>query len=162
MSEFTHINSAGRARMVDVGDKAFTDRTAVARGEILMKPETAEKIREGAMKKGDVIGVAQIAGITGAKKTSDLIPMCHNIFISGCDMDFTVKEDRVEITATLSTNGQTGIEMEALTAVSAAALTVYDMCKAVDKTMKIENIRLVKKTGGRSGDFTFEDSLSEI
>lgn len=158
MSEFTHINAEGRAKMVDVGEKAFTDRTAIARGEILMNPETIEKIKKGAMKKGDVIGVAQIAGITGAKKTWELIPMCHNIFISGCDMDFTVKEDRVEITATLSTNGQTGIEMEALTAVSLAALTIYDMCKAVDKTMKIQNIRLLKKTGGRSGDWILEES----
>ncbi|MGI6732914.1 MAG: cyclic pyranopterin monophosphate synthase MoaC [Anaerovoracaceae bacterium] len=158
MSEFTHINAEGRAKMVDVGGKAFTDRTAVARGEILMQPETIEKIKQGAMKKGDVIGVAQVAGIAGAKKTWELIPMCHNIFISGCDMDFTVKEDRVEITATLSTNGQTGIEMEALTAVSIAALTIYDMCKAVDKTMKIQNIRLLKKTGGRSGDWILEES----
>ena len=158
MSEFTHINAEGRAKMVDVGEKAFTDRTAIARGEILMNPETIEKIKKGAMKKGDVIGVAQIAGITGAKKTWELIPMCHNIFISGCDMDFTVKEDRVEITATLSTNGQTGIEMEALTAVSLAALTIYDMCKAVDKTMKIQNIRLLKKTGGRSGEWILEET----
>jgi cyclic pyranopterin phosphate synthase len=157
MSEFTHINRKGRARMVDVGEKDFTDRTAVACGEILMKKETADRIRDGAMKKGDVIGVAQVAGITGAKKTQDLIPMCHNIFISGCDMDFTVKDDRVEITASLSTNGQTGIEMEALTAVSIAALTIYDMCKAVDKTMKIQNIRLIKKTGGRSGDLMLEE-----
>jgi cyclic pyranopterin phosphate synthase len=132
-------------------------RTAVARGEVIMQPETIEKIKKGAMKKGDVLGVAQVAGIAGAKKTWELIPMCHNIFISGCDMDFDIKEDRVEITATLFTNGQTGIEMEALTAVSIAALTVYDMCKAVDKTMKIQNIRLLKKTGGRSGDLILED-----
>lgn len=155
--ELTHINSAGRAKMVDVGDKEYTDRTAIARGEIFMKPETVKRIKDGGMKKGDVIGVAQIAGITGAKKTSDLIPMCHNIFISGCDMDFTVMEDRVVISATLTTNGQTGIEMEALTAVSIAALTIYDMCKAVDKTMRIENIRLVKKTGGRSGELILEE-----
>jgi cyclic pyranopterin phosphate synthase len=157
MSEFTHINAEGRAKMVNVGDKAFTDRTAVARGEVIMQPETIEKIKKGAMKKGDVLGVAQVAGIAGAKKTWELIPMCHNIFISGCDMDFDINEDRVEITATLFTNGQTGIEMEALTAVSIAALTVYDMCKAVDKTMKIQNIRLLKKTGGRSGDLILED-----
>lgn len=157
MSEFTHINAEGRAKMVDVGEKAITNRTAIARGEILMHPETVEKIKEGSMKKGDVIGVAQVAGITGAKRTSDLIPMCHNIFISGCDMDFTVKEDRIEITATLSTTGQTGIEMEALTAVSIAALTIYDMCKAVDKGMKIQNIRLIKKTGGRSGELLLEE-----
>ncbi|GAB1475685.1 cyclic pyranopterin monophosphate synthase MoaC [Bacillota bacterium] len=155
--ELTHINEAGRAKMVDVGEKAHTERTATACGEILMNPGTIERIREGSMKKGDVIGVAQIAGITGAKKTSDLIPMCHNIFIAGCDMDFVVKEDRVEIRAELSTVGQTGIEMEALTAVSAAALTIYDMCKAIDKTMKIQNIRLIKKTGGRSGNFVLEE-----
>lgn len=155
--ELTHINEAGRAKMVDVGDKKYTDRTAVACGEILMKQETIKRIREGGMKKGDVIGVAQIAGISGAKKTWDLIPMCHNIFISGCDMDFEVMDDRVVISATLSTNGQTGIEMEALTAVSIAALTIYDMCKAIDKTMKIQNIRLMKKTGGRSGEFILEE-----
>ena len=158
MSEFTHINAEGRAKMVNVGDKAFTDRTAVARGEVIMQPETIDKIKKGAMKKGDVLGVAQVAGIAGAKKTWELIPMCHNIFISGCDMDFDIKEDRVEITATLSTNGQTGIEMEALTAVSIAALTVYDMCKAVDKTMRIQNIRLLQKTGGRSGDWILEET----
>ncbi len=158
MSEFTHINAEGRAKMVNVGDKAFTDRTAVARGEVIMQPETIEKIKKGAMKKGDVLGVAQVAGLAGAKKTWELIPMCHNIFISGCDMDFDIKEDRVEITATLSTNGQTGIEMEALTAVSIAALTVYDMCKAVDKTMRIQNIRLLQKTGGRSGDWILEET----
>ena len=158
MSEFTHINAEGRAKMVNVGDKAFTDRTAVARGEVIMQPETIEKIKKGAMKKGDVLGVAQVAGIAGAKKTWELIPMCHNIFISGCDMDFDIKEDRVEITATLFTNGQTGIEMEALTAVSIAALTVYDMCKAVDKTMRIQNIRLLQKTGGRSGDWILEET----
>ena len=158
MSEFTHINAEGRAKMVNVGDKAFTDRTAVARGEVIMQPETIEKIKKGAMKKGDVLGVAQVAGIAGAKKTWELIPMCHNIFISGCDMDFDIKEDRLEITATLSTNGQTGIEMEALTAVSIAALTVYDMCKAVDKTMRIQNIRLLQKTGGRSGDWILEET----
>lgn len=154
--ELTHINEAGRARMVDVGEKAHTERTAIARGEILMNPGTIERVRQGSMKKGDVIGVAQVAGITGAKKTSDLIPMCHNIFITGCDMGFVIKEDRVEITAELSTVGQTGIEMEALTAVSIAALTIYDMCKAIDKTMKIQNIRLIKKTGGRSGDLVLE------
>lgn len=155
--ELTHINGAGRARMVNVGEKDHTERTAIARGEILMNPETIERVRQGNMKKGDVIGVAQVAGITGSKKTSDLIPMCHNIFITGCDMDFVIKKDRVEITAKLSTVGQTGIEMEALTAVSVAALTIYDMCKAIDKTMKIQNIRLIKKTGGRSGDLILEE-----
>ena len=156
MLEFTHINEKGRAKMVDVGEKAVTHRTAIAKGEILMDPETIKRICEGKMKKGDVLAVAQIAGITGAKKTSDLIPMCHNIFISACDMDFTIKEDRIEIISTLKTQGQTGIEMEALTSVTIAALTIYDMCKAVDKTMKIQNIRLVKKTGGRSGEWRLE------
>lgn len=157
MKEFTHINESGRAKMVDVGDKAVTERTAEARGEIHMDPGTVKLLKEGGMKKGDVLAAAQIAGITGSKRTSDLIPMCHNIFISGCDMDFKVYEDKIEIIAKLKTRGQTGIEMEALTAVSVAALTVYDMCKAVDKKMKIQNIRLVKKTGGRSGDIVLEE-----
>lgn len=143
--------------MVNVGDKPITSRTATAKGRIVMSPATIERIRTGSMKKGDVLSVAQIAGITGAKKTWDLIPMCHNIPISGCEMSFEINEEGISITATASTVGQTGIEMEALTAVSIAALTVYDMCKAVDKGMKIENIRLVKKTGGVSGDYTAEE-----
>lgn len=157
MAELTHINENGRARMVDVGEKAVTERIAVAKGEILMAEETIEHIREGNLKKGDVLAVAQVAGITGAKRTSELIPMCHNIFITGCDIDFEVLKDRVLIKSTLKTVGQTGIEMEALTAVTAAALTIYDMCKAVDKRMKIQNIRLVSKSGGRSGDIKLED-----
>lgn len=157
MAQLTHLDEAGRAKMVNVGDKPISKRTATAKGKILMSPETIEKIRTGSMKKGDVLSVAQIAGITGAKKTWDLIPMCHNIPISGCEMSFEINEDGVTITATASTIGQTGIEMEALTAVSIAALTVYDMCKAVDKGMKIENIRLVKKTGGLSGDYNMEE-----
>lgn len=157
MEEFTHINESGRAKMVDVDDKAVTERTAEARGEIHMDPGTVRLLKEGGMKKGDVLAAAQIAGITGSKRTSDLIPMCHNIFISGCDMDFKVYEDKIEIIAKLKTRGQTGIEMEALTAVSIAALTIYDMCKAVDKKMRIQNIRLVKKTGGRSGDIVLEE-----
>jgi cyclic pyranopterin monophosphate synthase len=157
MAELTHINENGRARMVDVGEKAITERAAVAKGEILMAEETIEHIRGGRLKKGDVLSVAQVAGITGAKRTAELIPMCHNIFITSCDMDFEVLPDRVLIKATLKTVGQTGIEMEALTAVSAAALTIYDMCKAVDKRMKIQNIRLVSKSGGRSGDIKLED-----
>lgn len=158
MAEFTHINESGRAKMVDVGEKDITLRTAAARGEILMNPETIRLLNEGKMKKGDVLAVAQVAGIMGAKKTSDIIPMCHNIFISGCDMNFEVHEDKVEITAVLKTEGKTGIEMEALTAVSIAALTIYDMCKAVDKKMKIQNVRLISKTGGRSGDIILEES----
>lgn len=157
MSQLTHLDDTGRARMVNVGDKPITSRTATAKGRIVMSPATIERIRTGSMKKGDVLSVAQIAGITGAKKTWDLIPMCHNIPISGCEMSFEINEEGISITATASTVGQTGIEMEALTAVSIAALTVYDMCKAVDKGMKIENIRLVKKTGGVSGDYTAEE-----
>ena len=158
MGELTHMNENGRARMVDVGEKEITNRTAVARGEILMAKETVELLRDGRMKKGDVLAVAQVAGITGAKKTSDIVPMCHNILITGCDMDFEIGEDRILIKATLRTVGQTGIEMEALTAVTTAALTIYDMCKAVDKRMKIQNIRLISKTGGRSGDILLEDA----
>lgn len=157
MAQLTHLDEAGRAKMVNVGDKPISKRTATAKGKILMSPETIEKIRTGSMKKGDVLSVAQIAGITGAKRTWDLIPMCHNIPITGCEMSFEINEDGVTITATASTIGQTGIEMEALTAVSISALTVYDMCKAVDKGMKIENIRLVKKTGGLSGDYNMEE-----
>ena len=158
MGELTHMNENGRARMVDVGEKAVTQRTAVAKGEILMQTETIELVRDGRMKKGDVLAVAQVGGITGAKKTSDLIPMCHNIFMTGCDIDFEILEDRILIKATAKTVGQTGIEMEALTAVSAAALTIYDMCKAIDKRMIIQNIRLVSKTGGRSGDVRLEET----
>lgn len=157
MKEFTHINEKGLATMVDVGDKPVTKRTAEAKGEVYMSPATIELIKEGKMRKGDVLAVAQIAGITGAKRTSELIPMCHNIFITSCDLDFCVKRDHIIITSTLKTEGQTGIEMEALTAVSVAALTIYDMCKAVDKAMRIENIRLVKKTGGRSGEYKLEE-----
>lgn len=155
--ELTHLDNNGRARMVDVGDKPSTRRTAVAIGEVCMAPETLARIREGSMKKGDVLAVAQVAGITGAKKTADWIPMCHPIFLSGCDMDFTLEEDRVRIRASATTTGPTGIEMEALTAVAAAALTIYDMCKAVDKSMRIEGIRLIEKTGGRSGVIRLEE-----
>lgn len=153
MGEFTHINKSGRPRMVDVSGKDITKREAVACGEIFMAPSTLRKIKAKDMKKGDVLAAAQVGGISGAKKTWDLIPMCHNIPITGCDIDFDVKDDRIEITAILSTTGKTGIEMEALTAVSVAALTLYDMCKSVDKTMKIQNIRLLSKKGGQSGDW---------
>lgn len=151
------MDSKGRARMVDVGDKPATRRTAVAVGEVRMAEETLARIRDGSMKKGDVLAVAQVAGIAGAKKTADWIPMCHNIFLSGCEMDFELEADRVRIRASATTTGPTGIEMEALTAVAAAALTIYDMCKAIDKSMRIEGIRLVKKTGGRSGDIDREE-----
>lgn len=152
--EFTHFNENGRAHMVNVGEKDDTKRVAVARGSIKMKRETVDLIKDGLIKKGDVLAVAQVGGIMGAKKTSDLIPMCHNIFISGADIKFNILEDEIEIEATVSTIGKTGIEMEALSAVSMAALTIYDMCKAVDKAMVIGNIRLMKKSGGKSGEYS--------
>lgn len=154
----THFNEAGRARMVDVSEKAVTGRRAVARGEISMQPETLALIREGRAKKGDVLAVAQVAGIMAAKKTSEIIPMCHPLMLSGIDLRFEYAPDRpaVFIEAEVKTSGQTGVEMEALTAVSAAALTIYDMVKATDKGMRIENIRLVYKSGGKSGDFEAE------
>lgn len=157
--DFSHFNSAGRAHMVNVGDKTDTKRTAVAAGRVLVNPETLELIRTGGMKKGDVLGTAQIGGIMGAKNTPHIIPMCHSIMLSGVDIDFALNQQdcAVEITATASCTGATGVEMEALTAVSVAALTVYDMCKAVQKDMVIDNIRLLKKTGGKSGDFIREE-----
>jgi cyclic pyranopterin phosphate synthase len=135
VDNLTHINSQGRAKMVDVSDKAETDRQAVAKCFIYMKNETLKRIYEGTIKKGDVLSVAQVAGIMGAKKTSDIIPMCHPIMITGCDINFEIDLDqnRIEIIASAKTKGQTGIEMESLTAVSIAALTIYDMCKAIDK-----------------------------
>lgn len=141
--------------MVDVSEKSDTVRTAVAAGRVKVNAETFRLIKTGGMKKGDVLGTAQIAGIMGAKKTPDIIPMCHPIMISGVDIEFELNEKDlcVEITATAKCTGATGVEMEALTAVSVAALTVYDMCKAVQKDMKICDIRLLRKTGGKSGDF---------
>ncbi len=155
MSDFSHFNNSGRARMVDVSEKAETVRTAVAAGRVLVNAETFELIKTGGLKKGDVLGTAQIAGIMGAKRTPDIIPMCHPIMLSGVDIAFELneKELAVEITATVRCTGVTGVEMEALTAVSVAALTVYDMCKAVQKDMEITDIRLLKKTGGKSGEF---------
>ena len=153
MEDFTHFNENGRARMVDVSDKAETARTAVAFGRVLVNAETFALIRSGGMKKGDVLGCAQIGGIMGAKRTSELIPMCHNVPLSGVNIDFSMNEAdlAVEITATAKCSGQTGVEMEALTAVSVAALTVYDMCKAVDRGMEIMDVRLLKKDGGKTG-----------
>ena len=155
MAEFSHFNESGRARMVDVSEKSETLRTAVAAGRVKVNAETFALIKSGGMKKGDVLGTAQIAGIMGAKRTPDIIPMCHPIMISGVDIDFELNEAdlAVEITATAKCTGVTGVEMEALTAVSVAALTVYDMCKAVQKDMEISDIRLLKKSGGKSGDF---------
>ncbi len=150
MSDFTHFNNSGRATMVDVSEKKITDREAVAEGFIEVAPETISTIKSGGIKKGDVLSVAQVAGILGAKKTSDIIPMCHNIFISSANIEFEIEEKRIKITAKVKTSGQTGIEMEALSAVSVAALTIYDMCKAIDKKMVITGIKLIKKTGGKS------------
>jgi len=149
----THFDKKGKAHMVDVSDKAVTDRVAVARGYIRMAPETFEIISKGDAKKGDVLGVAQLAGIMGAKKTSDLIPLCHPLAITrvAVDLDLDADLPGVQITATVRTSGQTGVEMEALTAVSTAALTVYDMTKAVDKHMEIGGIRVTLKDGGKSG-----------
>ena len=157
MSELTHFNEQGRAKMVDVTDKAVTHRTAVAAGEIHMAPETLQKIKDGTMKKGDVLAVAQVAGIMAAKHTPDIIPMCHPVLIDGIDIYLTLDEARlsVEITASASCAGHTGVEMEALTAVSAAALTVYDMCKAVQKDILISDIHLLEKTGGVHGDYSY-------
>ncbi|NSB15465.1 cyclic pyranopterin monophosphate synthase MoaC [Clostridium beijerinckii] len=153
--ELTHINEEGRARMVDVSEKLDTVREAVAIGTVSMKRETIERIKEGTISKGDVLSVAQVGGIMGAKNTQQIIPMCHPIMISGCDISFRidVENNKIEITATTKTVGKTGIEMEALTAVSTAALTIYDMCKAIDREMVINNIMLVKKSGGKSGIF---------
>jgi cyclic pyranopterin phosphate synthase len=153
--ELTHINEEGRAKMVDVSEKSDTVRVAIAVGSISMKKETLERIKEGTISKGDVLAVAQVGGIMGAKSTSQIIPMCHAIMISGCDISFNIdmENTKIEITATTKTVGKTGIEMEALTAVSVAALTIYDMCKAIDREMIINNIMLVKKSGGKSGIF---------
>jgi cyclic pyranopterin phosphate synthase len=161
MAEFTHFNESGRARMVDVSEKATTQRTATAQARVLMQPQTLEQIRRGKIAKGDVLAVAQTAGIMGAKRTPDLIPMCHPVLITSVDIDF--KEDpqqnpaglcNITINATVKTNGQTGVEMEALTAVAVAALTIYDMCKAVDKAMIFSDVCLLEKAGGKSGTYT--------
>ena len=155
MSDFTHFNDQGRAKMVDVGEKPISQRTAVAAGRVLVNEHTFALIQSGGMKKGDVLTVAQIAGVMGAKRTPDIIPMCHPILMDGINLELHLDEARlsVEIQATVSCDGRTGVEMEALTAVSTAALTVYDMCKAVQKDMVITDIRLVRKTGGVHGDY---------
>lgn len=155
MEDFTHFNEQGRAKMVNVGEKDITERKATAGARVLVSRETFELIRTGGMKKGDVLTVAQIAGVLGAKQTPHIIPMCHPILINGVDLDLSLDEERcsVEIKATVSCSGRTGVEMEALTAASIAALTVYDMCKAVQKDMVITDIRLLEKSGGVHGDF---------
>jgi cyclic pyranopterin phosphate synthase len=157
-SKLTHLDESGRARMVDVGAKPDTERIAVAKGEVYMKKETLDLIRAGGIKKGDVLTVAQIAGIAAAKRTSDLIPLCHPLPLTQVEVDLALDDaiPGVVITATAKTVARTGVEMEALTAVSVAALTVYDMAKAAEKTMRIQNIRLVEKHGGQSGDVVNE------
>lgn len=153
MSDLTHFNSRGEAHMVDVGEKNQTHRTAVCEGRITMKAETLNKILQGDNKKGDVLGIARIAGIMASKKTSDLIPLCHPLMLTHVDIDFTPEPDNNSIycTCQVETRGQTGVEMEALTAIQVALLTIYDMCKAVDRGMTITNVRLIEKKGGKSG-----------
>ncbi len=155
MSELTHFNAAGEAHMVNVGDKPATRRTAVAEGHITLRPETLALIREGTAKKGDVLGVARIAGIMGAKRTADLIPLCHPLALSRVTLDFDLDErtPAVHCRVTVETTGPTGVEMEALTAVQVALLTIYDMCKAVDRGMVIGGVRLLEKRGGKSGEW---------
>ncbi|SDD11195.1 cyclic pyranopterin monophosphate synthase subunit MoaC [Sphingomonas sp. YR710] len=153
MTGLTHIDADGAARMVDVSAKAETKRTAVAEGRILIAADALSAIREGSVKKGDVLAVARVAGIMAAKKTADLIPLCHPLPISGVTLDLDIEEGGIRATASVTTTYTTGIEMEALTAVSVALLTIYDMAKAMDRAMRIEGIRLLAKTGGRSGDW---------
>lgn len=157
--ELTHFNAAGKARMVDVSSKDETVRQALAEGRVRMKAETLALVRQGAMGKGDVLAVAQVAGIMGAKRTWEIIPMCHPLLLTGIDVEFTIVDEdcAINIRAIVRTTGKTGVEMEALTAVSTAALTIYDMCKAVDKGITIEYVRLSAKSGGKSGDYRRED-----
>jgi cyclic pyranopterin phosphate synthase len=156
MSGFTHFDQAGNAAMVDVSGKPVTARTATARARVVMQAATLAMIQQGSAKKGDVLGVARLAGIMGAKRTSDLIPLCHPLPVSSVkvDLETNAAASTVEIVATVRTTGQTGVEMEALTAASVAALTVYDMCKAVDRSMRIEGLRVTHKDGGKSGEFS--------
>ncbi|TCZ66724.1 cyclic pyranopterin monophosphate synthase MoaC [Roseicella aquatilis] len=157
MSGFTHFDDQGRAAMVDVSAKAETERVAVARGRVVMAPETLARIQEGQIGKGDVLGIARIAGIMAAKRTSDLIPLCHPLMLSKVAVDLTpAPPDAVEIEALVKLSGRTGVEMEALTAVTVAALTIYDMCKAIDRGMRIEAVRLAHKSGGKSGTYEAE------
>ena len=159
MAELTHFNEQGRARMVDVTGKAVTHRTAVAAGEVHMAPDTLERTKSGTMKKGEMLAQAQVTGTQATKHNWELIPMCHPLPLTGIDIAFALSDEpcMVEIRATVSCTGVTGVEMEALTAVSVAALTIYDMCKAVQKDMHITNIRLLEKSGGKSGDYTAEE-----
>ena len=158
MEGLSHVDEQGRARMVDVSAKADTEREAVARGLVLMKPETLKLVSEGGISKGEVLSVARVAGIMAAKHTPSLVPMCHPLLLTHVEVDLRLDPDisAIEIIATVRTTGKTGVEMEALTAVTGSALTIYDMCKAVDKSMRIEKVRLVRKTGGKSGDIILE------
>lgn len=153
--DFTHFNDEGRARMVDVSDKDITERVAVAEGRVVMAPETLDLVKTGGHKKGDVLTTAQIAGVMGAKQTSNLVPMCHPLLLDKIDLKLWTDDERscVWVQATVKIRGRTGVEMEALTGVSVACLTIYDMCKAIQKDMEIKDIRLVSKTGGVHGDF---------
>ncbi len=155
MAELTHFDAKGKSRMVDVSDKDETERVAVAAGSVVMAPDTMKLITEGGVKKGDVLSVARLAGIMGAKKTPDLIPLCHPLALDSVEVDLVCDPERnaVDITATCKVTGRTGVEMEALTAAAVAALTIYDMCKAVDRAMRITEIRLVHKSGGKSGTY---------
>ncbi|MCZ6847681.1 MAG: cyclic pyranopterin monophosphate synthase MoaC, partial [Alphaproteobacteria bacterium] len=154
-AELTHFDAKGKSRMVDVSDKDETERVAVAAGSVVMAPDTMKLITEGGVKKGDVLSVARLAGIMGAKKTPDLIPLCHPLALNSVEVDLVCDAERnaIDITATCKVTGRTGVEMEALTAVAVAALTVYDMCKAVDRAMRITEIRLIHKSGGKSGTY---------
>ena len=158
VKQLTHLDEEGNARMVDVGDKASTTRVAVARGAVVMQPETLQLIIAGNMKKGDVLAIAEVAGVMAAKKTSDLIPLCHPLMLSQVQVVCTpnVAMQRVDIEAMVRLTGKTGVEMEALTAVTVAGLTIYDMAKAVDRQMQLTDVRVVRKTGGKSGDWEFE------
>ena len=157
MSELTHLDEQGKARMVDVGAKADTRRVAIAEGRITMSVEALSAIRDGAVPKGDVLAAARIAGIMAAKKTADLIPLCHPLSLDAATVDFAFEESAVRVTASASLSGKTGVEMEALTAASVALLTIYDMAKAVDKGMVISGLRLIEKRGGKSGDWRAAD-----
>ena len=159
IKKLTHLDEKGRPKMVYVGEKKDTDREAVASGKIFLSEETYSRLKKGDLKKGDVLSTAQIAGIMGAKKTSEIIPMCHNIFITGVEMEFNLNDGdkSVDIISKAKTTGKTGIEMEALTGVSISALTIYDMCKAIDKNMVISDIKLIKKSGGKSGTYLREE-----
>ena len=158
MAELTHLDPSGRARMVDVSEKSDTEREAIARGRVVMAPETFTLVKEGRAAKGDVLAVAQVAGIMAAKQTPQLIPMCHPLNLTNVSIHFDLMEDEhtVEISSSVKTTGKTGVEMEALTAVAVCALTIYDMCKAVDRGMRIEGIRLARKSGGKSGVLELE------